>query len=260
MKKLPYIFCILFFCAFLSGCCHPIPQPRGPHEYRSYTASFNIFQFFQLKNQANNDIIVELYYHYAHDMLSLATEGALFEEKIEECGDTGYYGYWEHDQYRFFPSFNSNYPSFEIVSDVDWDAEHPAGTPINDKFDFYALSAYPFVQSGYEPYIPSGESDVIYDDIWHYYYDDDYEEEAEMAKNYFYEYDPMERYPVVKPFSEVTQNDFYMLGTGLSVVKTKFILRPRETPVRLGVHNITVTASIYGNFFYDKDKSVPLVF
>lgn len=45
---------------------------------------------------------------------------------------------------------NSDFMYVEVVSNLDWDTEHPAGSSLNDETWFTAVSAYPYIQSSYE--------------------------------------------------------------------------------------------------------------
>ena len=241
------------------------PQPE-PHEYKSYTASVMTMTWASVHARENNDIIVELNYNWEGMGLPIMS-GKYFDECIGRFGDTSYVGYWDHnDMFRAYPCFNGGYPNMiEIKSDKDWDAEHPAGSLLNDLFDYYALSAYPFVKAGYEPYVPSGDDDVIYDPIWQYYYEDryydmsgsgGYDEKFDEVKEYYgYEYNPLERYPVVKPFGDVEESDYYMLGTGISD-GAMFILRPRIGPEIEKWHNIKVRVAVTGVQFVNQGDFV----
>jgi hypothetical protein len=80
-----------------------------------------------------------------------------------------------------FPAID--FVSIDVVSNVDYDAEHPAGTSLNDLFTFNGYSAKPYIDSGY------AEDDIHVNEV--YVYSD-----------------------IVKPLEEVSSNDLVLLGTG----------------------------------------------
>ena len=267
MNLIKYIFVritAIFVALSLLSCWGMDNNYPKPYAYKSYAASFVKISDMSISVKSDNDICVELFFD-----LNTAIGGGndRFENYIDEYGDTGYCGIWDNkDHFRTYPRFSIDYPVLiEIRSDKDWDMEHPAGSLLNDLFDYYALSAYPFVKAGYEPYVPSGDDDVIYDPIWQYYYEDryydmsgsgGYDEKFDEIKEYYgYEYNPLERYPVVKPFGDVEESDYYMLGTGISD-GAMFILRPRTGPEIEKWHNIKVRVAVTGVQFVNQGDFV----
>jgi hypothetical protein len=116
------------------------------------------------------------------------------------------------------PSFLAYSPvSIEIVSDVDFDDEHPAGTSLADIVTYDGHSSKPFIDSGYQPYY---WEDM---DRFHYY-------EKVHERPY---------YPVNKKVSELTVEDLmlvYGVGSELPWGHLYF-----QVPTLSQTHNIKVT-------------------
>ena len=77
--------------------------------------------------------------------------------KICQKYDDLYYN--QHIEYSTIPgmSYNNGVSAFaesvtgiSIVSDDNWDSEHPSGTPLNDIFSVKYVTLYPYVQSHYK--------------------------------------------------------------------------------------------------------------
>ena len=254
MNLIKYIFVritAIFVALSLLSCWGMDNNYPKPYAYKSYAASFVKISDMSISVKSDNDICVELFFD-----LNTAIGGGndRFENYIDEYGDTGYCGIWDNkDHFRTYPRFSIDYPVLiEIRSDKDWDTEHPAGSLLNDLFDYYALSAYPFVKAGYKMYTPSG-NDIIYDKVWSYYYDDVYYDDVyhdnyedmyvEAVEHYDYEYNSLERYPIVKPLDEVEENDFFMLGTGIGN-GTLFVLRSVCEPEMEKLHELTIRIGV----------------
>lgn len=63
-------------------------------------------------------------------------------------GDTSFDGMkMECERSELF--YADNFTAVRVVSDRDWDAEHPAGTPLNDKMNIRYTSCAEFIGSGY---------------------------------------------------------------------------------------------------------------
>lgn len=76
----------------------------------------------------------------------------LFRQTAREFGDTAYNKEitYEEGWPLFHPeAYRQRIQSIDITSDVDFDAEHPAGSDLGDIVTFYGQTLYPYVQSAY---------------------------------------------------------------------------------------------------------------
>ncbi len=81
---------------------------------------------------------------------STGEDKELYDSICAENGDTSF----NRDVTLIVDLINisSSYPdvaSINVTSDKDFDAEHPAGTPLNDCLEVTFYSAYQYIQSGY---------------------------------------------------------------------------------------------------------------
>lgn len=76
----------------------------------------------------------------------------LFRQTAREFGDTVYnmeITYEEEWPLDNPEAYRQRIQSIHITSDVDFDAEHPAGSDLGDIVTFYGQTLYPYIQSAY---------------------------------------------------------------------------------------------------------------
>lgn len=97
--------------------------------------------------------------------------------------------------------------SISIISDADFDAAHPSGTPLNDIIRFEGLSIMPYINSGYVQEFnwdscltTNSLAELLYQQI-------SADDEWECATHSQY-------HLIEKPLSQCTTEDFMLLGGG----------------------------------------------
>lgn len=124
---------------------------------------------------------------------------AKYYELCAKYGDTSYNRKIEIDNNLVIRSFFINdFIDVEVTSDKDFDAEHPAGTSLNDVIRFVSVSPWPYIKSRYTDTFDwnntSLQSDYI-QTIHNMYMDETH-------------------HPIDVPLSEVTVDDMTLLGFG----------------------------------------------
>jgi hypothetical protein len=212
MKKLVFILPLLTM--LLSGCNEKGQEKEyGRSIYRrSYAMYFCTASELKLTVYPETDKKAIVF--------DILTDIDVFHNDVlcEKYGDTTY------DREEFVPigvepSFLAYSPvSIEIVSDADFDAEHPAGTSLIDIVTYDGQSSKPFIDSGYQ---------MCY---W-----------EDKDKFYYYK-NTNERpyYPVYKKVSELTEEDLMLIyGFGGDIVYGHLYFD--YLPTLSQQHRITVT-------------------
>lgn len=214
MKKL--IIALLLGFVFMSGC----DVIRTEYVYhRSFATGF--FETGGVKLEIfGNTLYVGIewkYPFYCHDYVG--TNKERYEELCQKYGDMTYdrmvplYAGFERE--HMFQA--SSFVSLKIESDADYNAEHPAGTPLNDIVVYDGQSSKPFIDSGYQLY--------YWEDVDKFYYHNDKHERP--------------YYPVYKKASEVTAYDLMLIYH--TEHSSSMCLRFETPPTSARSHNITVT-------------------
>ena len=82
------------------------------------------------------------------EVVSNDRNSALFNSIAERIGDTN----WNRPLSNGPPvgTVGKIITSINVVSDTDFDADHPSGIPLNDLISFYGHTPYYFIQNGYK--------------------------------------------------------------------------------------------------------------
>ena len=143
---------------------------------------------------------------------TIRTGASRFSTLSEHYGDTHY-----NQMVASMPGWNyvlvDEFLSVDIVSDLDFGPEYPAGASLKDIAKFYGTTAYPYVKSGYD--------DLFMDETYTHYLSNSF---VWTGKGYSY---------VVKLLSELTHEDMTLLGTGAAI---QFTQAPPP-----GNHTFTIT-------------------
>jgi hypothetical protein len=219
MKKLMFILALILT---LSGC----EKKGGEATYEIYRRSFAMkfyetagleLNFIPYPDADETRLIFEIKYGGDGPICEWRDTGEkkeTYDALCEKYGDMTY----NREEFVFIggePSFLAYSPvSIEIVSNHDFDEEHPAGTSLGDLVSFYSYTAKPYIDSGYVEYDWGVNPGYVGD-----------------GKQPFY--------PIDKKVSELTQDDLMLLyGTGghLWYIYLKF-----DLPTLSKQHRITVT-------------------
>ena len=130
----------------------------------------------------------------------------------------------------------ADFTQVKVWSDADFDAEHPAGSSLNDITRFVAFSPMPYLRSGYQA---------------EYQWDEQYRKSLEQlfsGLNIRTSY----VYPIDKKVSELTADDMQMLKLGEFSFLNNVGLLILPTPTLAKSHTISVEMTINaGNTFTD---------
>jgi hypothetical protein len=123
-------------------------------------------------------------------------------------------------------SYKGDIVSIDVVSNADFDAQHPAGAPLNDIVRIISVSPYPYITSGYKK---------TYD--WKRNPPENLQREnifrgrSNRGENPFY-------YPIDKRLSELTSSDLILADM------SEIFLIFEKQPDLSKEHNLTVTIKV----------------
>lgn len=104
---------------------------------------------------------------------------------------------------NYFSYPTSDFNRIDIASGSAWDAQHPAGSSLNDITDFVGLSAYPYIRDSYRKL---DYSSFRLSKLFHYVFDDFYSGDTDWDIAYYN--------PIDKKVDELSADDIMLLGTG----------------------------------------------
>lgn len=213
MKKIMYLLSLLLFCSCESDAGTEITEymPNfidAYYPYNDYTVRVydnNQFALFAITHP--ND----WYWLKSKD----AHKQAMFTELSVRNNDTSFNQYvtfgWGLAAYNIMPDIDIK--TINIVSSAGIDAQHPAGTSLNDLFQFVAISPRDFINSNY--------TDVIkLQDI-----DKSLREHDLLFCNRYFE---VCYKPIIKPLETVSEEDLRLIGPGDIDLFTLFALEPKD--------------------------------
>ena len=136
----------------LSGC-----YPGERYFLRSFVEEFAMYNEIVVERALSSTSTKHLRLRVKGDRwvnyLSKGADKAKYEQLCSLYGDTSYN--MEVNRPFEMARVVTKYPHFSIIevrSDKDFDAEHPAGTPLNDIMSIRFQSAKEFINSGYSDY------------------------------------------------------------------------------------------------------------
>ena len=239
MKKNTFAYLLMCgLCAFLLSAC----GGRWVTErIRSYVTSFIEPSAFQMKLTDNNNIL--LYWSHISRWTSFWSKGddrIRYDELATQYNDLSYnrrIGFFSTSGPEGRTYASNQIASIDVVSDTDFDAEHPAGVSLAGLVRLLSASPIRFIESGYRE---------TFD--WHNNYPADFLRETatfhrligrpergrELYQNHF---------PVNGILSALVPDDFRLLGIGRGFWDGWFFgfLVFEKEPENLGTHNLTVT-------------------
>lgn len=172
--------------------------------YDSY--QFRICADFEINRDINNWYTLK-----SKDESNRAT----FTELSIKNNDTSFNQYvtfvWGYASYNMMP--NIDIKAINIVSSVPIDKDHPAGTSLNDLFDFQAVTPRDFINSNYTKVLTTQEVDALTFSTGGLY-----------SNPYF---TPCYM-PIIKPLESVVEEDLVLIGDGDMDICTLFVLNPKD--------------------------------
>lgn len=121
----------------------PIGGCTSEYETRSYISHYAIIDHIHVEDYIVNNSDSCLFFSFkliSYEQVSIASKGKdkkLYNKICAMNGDTSFCGIVEKDGF-FISGGGALYPNISAInltSSVDFDAEHPAGTPLNDCFE-----------------------------------------------------------------------------------------------------------------------------
>ena len=246
MKKKSFTYLLIYcLCAFSLSACFGFHTGIETARIRSYVVAFGEFTSFGMELTDRNNIA--LYWSGTGRWVNFENrgfEGRRYDELATQYNDLNY-----NRRTRFGPlpagrSYVSNrITSINVVSDTDFNAEHPAGTSLANFVRLLSVSPMRFIESGYRE---------TFD--WQRNYPADFLRETATFHHSFV-HDMIDRrsfpqyhFPISEVLSELEQSDFRLLGTGDQLYLPSgsrgwffgFLVFDKE-PENLGIHNLTVT-------------------
>ncbi|MCC8088629.1 MAG: hypothetical protein LIO79_05120 [Rikenellaceae bacterium] len=238
---------ILFLLLLTTGCKSTNDENNDPPlgekgiELKSYVAVYFELQDIELTVKKN---IIEIYekidQKISYTCFDTDPEKLLrYDQYCERYNDYGY------DSIVAYPSSHGQYPNkyfsdiftgVDIISDKDFDSEHPAGTSLSDICTFYTLSPLEYIKSRYTDF------------DWENYVN--FTEFKELFPNLItqrHNYITAGRgsiYPIKAKANDLTEDDLTLLGRGLDqgYFNDPFaVIKFDAVPETTGTHNITIT-------------------
>ncbi len=163
---------------------------------------------------------VYAHYWHAQNPNDFPREAAAYEALCERYGDTGYSGIRE-----FYPLYTGGYDalwykivSIDVTSVVDYDAEHPAGTSLNDLCELISWTPRDYLASGYA-------------DRFDWNSPPDYIPER-YRRITFYDFDQVNDglHPFKVSLSDYNADDLFLMGSGQLDEGPLFLLRFAHGP------------------------------
>lgn len=118
---------------------------------------------------------------------------------------------WGYASYNMMP--DTDIKSINIVSSVPIDKDHPAGSSLNDLFDFQAVTPRDFINSNYTKVLTTKEIDEL-----------TFSPEGLYSNGIF---TPCYA-PIFKPLETVVEEDLVLIGDGEMDTCILFVLNPKD--------------------------------
>ena len=208
-----------------SGCENGKEQAGTWVYRRSYAMIFSETKSIELREGYYNFTEPNIFCYINFDLLSSSCwyndtgeKKEIYDAMCEKYGDMTY-NRKEFVRFGGEPSFQMySFVSVDIVSNADYNEEHPAGSSLVDLFTYRAYSAKPFIDSGYIKY--------------------EYEADEWDGHNTYL----LSHYPVQKKVSDLTPDDFILHTSHYMVRERSFAeFRFESLPTLSKVHTFTVT-------------------
>ena len=121
---------------------------------KSYMQSYALYENIGVRRSLSTPSTknIDLYVNPTHrvDFLSEGADKEMYNKICIEYGDTAYNRevFLDHGIMTKFSSY-PHFAAISVISNKDFDAEHPAGTPLNDIMTVLYSSAKDYVDGGY---------------------------------------------------------------------------------------------------------------
>lgn len=170
---------------------------------------------------------------------------AAFRAICERYGDTSYNRTVKGDKNYTIRMYNENeLINIDVVSDADFDGEHPAGTSLADIMQFTTVSPMPYISSGYTDEFDwanySGFSE------WH-------NAMCNFATTNYYIYENA-LHPTDMTLSDVTAEELKLMGFGNGFMLAMLFFK--KNPTIDQTHTITVTLTGIDNVEYTASHEI----
>jgi hypothetical protein len=136
---------------FEAGQIHVYPQPKGMPLNETHTEFIEKSRIYirlegtHMENQRYGD--------YTSSLRGDVTGEKFYNAMCEKHGDMTFSRTLTIYNFHLKPRYSdADFLSIEVVSDADFDADHPAGTLLNNLLTANLLSAKPYIDSGYTEY------------------------------------------------------------------------------------------------------------
>ncbi|MFI3285867.1 MAG: hypothetical protein R3Y08_04360 [Rikenellaceae bacterium] len=116
----------------------------------SYVQQYYLMCGINLKSDGSNKITLYPNYDSSVSFLSTGEDKVLYKSICELSGDTSYNS--DISLIMDIMTVSCTYPdvsSINVISDSDFDEQHPAGSSLNDCINITFTCAYQYIQSGY---------------------------------------------------------------------------------------------------------------
>ena len=234
----------------LYGCygCFPLEPSKSEEKTRSFVTAFSEPTSFGMELTNNNNILLYWSLNWRPNrwvtFRCIGTNGVRYNELVTRYNDLSYN---RVTVFYFLPRMyiSNEITSIDVISNRDFDAEHPAGTSLAGFVRLLSVSPIRFIESGYQE---------TFD--WHNNYPEDFLRETAT----FHEsipghsttcngWEPLypNHFPISGVLSELVANDFRLLGVGGTGLPRNhddwffgFLVFDKE-PENVGTHRLTVT-------------------
>lgn len=192
---------------------------------------------------------------------------ASYEDRCRYYGDTSYN---RKISMKFcnqtVDAFYQHFERIDVVCQEEYDAQHPAGTSLNDIVMFFSLTPSPFIESGYcELFrdfdsLPTISGYPLRDrtDDYAYMYNNSEEEYVELYHNY--KEIPSQWFPVYGKLCELTSEDLKLVKMPGGYRNHLGVLHFTSAPSTDGPKTFTVTMTTVDGEVFTHTETVSLKF
>lgn len=142
---------LLLSCILFSACGKDKLAPIDGKRYsKTFYTGYLLPETFNIANGGTGELAVGsedvIPILFQGQVVTPVSYGELFNSIADKTGGGNY------NNYLVYPviAVSKNIVSVNLMSNADFDASHPAGTPLDDLVIFHALTSYDFIQNGYK--------------------------------------------------------------------------------------------------------------
>lgn len=242
MKNGLYVY-ISALCCLLLGCDksdsglkhNEAGNEEKEYPTRSYVMVYDSIEtlYFSVGSAGNKrllDCIMEPGQSFFYDSEDVR-ERAVYDELCKQVDDMDFNGVVVNLDFREYAGHRyaaNRWKKIDLVSESDYDTDHPAGTSLADITRFFSVSPWRYIRSGYKETYTGCLA----------------EEDRRIIDRFFFRYgnNSPELFPLVGLLSEIDPEELFLLGEDNPEFPC-FLLQLDKGPAVPGQYNLTLTCT-----------------